>query len=279
MPIIVLDGLNDSRIEPFQHVGAPSELVRRGLFVAEGRLVVERLIGLSLGSTRYVIESLLLSDTAFSALRPAVDRVSEVPTYVCPAGAFTQLAGLNLHRGCLALARRPPHAEVDEVIRGARLVVVLEAIGNPDNIGGIFRNAAAFGVDAVLLSPGCADPLYRKAIRTSMGAVLGVPYTTVADWPAGLDSLSRKGFTLLALTPRLPSLSLDDWVSGVTTTGAPVALLMGAEGAGLTSLAQEQANVRIRIPTTDAVDSLNVAVACGIVLSRLRPSARLRPSV
>jgi tRNA G18 (ribose-2'-O)-methylase SpoU len=196
-----------------------------------------------------------------------------VPVYVCDAADFRGLAGYDVHRGCLALAARPAPSSADAVVRDARLVVVLEGVTNPDNVGGVFRNAAAFGADAVLLDAASCDPLYRKAIRTSMGAVLSVPFSRIADWPDGLADVKATGFTIVALTPRQPSATLDEFAQ----SGRParVALLVGTEGEGLSDEALMAADERVRIPITGAVDSLNLAVATGIVLARLSQMSSL----
>jgi len=273
MPVIAIDSLDDSRVAAYHSVDDPVLVRRRGLFVAEGRLVVERLIAQTVASGQYAIESLLVSDAGLAGLEPQLHRLADVPTYVCRAAAFKHLTGLHFHRGCLALVRRPAERSVAAVTDEARTVVVLEAIGNPDNIGGIFRNAAAFGADAVLLSPGCADPLYRKAIRTSMAATLRVPFATLLPWPDGLRDLQASGFAIVALTPSPPA----DALAVAFADGrrpARTALLLGAEGPGLTVNALAHADFRVRIPMTDAVDSLNVAVASGIALSRLTPIGR-----
>jgi tRNA G18 (ribose-2'-O)-methylase SpoU len=175
-----------------------------------------------------------------------------------------------VHRGCLALVHRPPSVPIDEVISRARTLVVLEAVSNADNVGGVFRNAAAFGADGVLLSPTCCDPLYRKAIRTSMGAALRVPFARAdgEDWPGVLTRVRAAGFTVVALTPREPSETLDAFTA--RPRPGRVALIVGTEGAGLTTAAESTADYRVRIPIGDEVDSLNVAVAAGIALYRLQ---------
>ena len=147
------------------------------------------------------------------------------------------------------------------------VVLVLEGVSNADNVGGVFRNAAAFGVRGVLLSPTCCDPLYRKAIRTSMGAVLRVPFARLDDWPAGLTPMRGAGFTIAALTPRAPSETLDAFAA--RPRPERLALLVGTEGAGLTLAAESAADHRVRIPIDERVDSLNVAVAVGIALYAL----------
>jgi tRNA G18 (ribose-2'-O)-methylase SpoU len=238
--------------------------------VAEGRLVVRRL----LEARRFNVRSLLVSEAAAIELEPIARRLcADVPIYVCPVALFRELTGFNLHRGCLALAERPRALSLDEVVGRADRVVVLEGVANPDNIGGVFRNAAAFGVDGLVLSPTCSDPLYRKAIRTSMGASLQVPFSVADDWPAGLSAIASHGFTIVALTPREPSERLEAAASG--WSDRRVAVLAGSEGDGLSEAALAVAHSRVRIPIRPEVDSLNLAVATGIVLSRLTPLRRL----
>jgi tRNA G18 (ribose-2'-O)-methylase SpoU len=152
------------------------------------------------------------------------------------------------------------------------VVVVLEGVTNADNVGGVFRNAAAFAADAVLLSPTCCDPLYRKAIRTSMGATLRLPYARLDEWPHGLDALRDRGFTIAALTPRQEAATFADFAA--SHQGAKVALLVGTEGDGLTPAAAAAAHVLVRIPIAPAVDSLNLAVAVGIALHQLSALGR-----
>lgn len=263
MPVIPIESLADPRVAEYQALTDHARHRSRGLFIAEGRLVVERALALS----GYSVRSLLLSDSALVALGSVVERASDVTVYTCAASEFKQLAGLNLHRGCLALVERPADRSVVDVVRGARSVVVLEGVGNPDNMGGIFRNAAAFGVDAIVLAPGCVDPLYRKAIRTSMAAALMVSFAWSRTWPDDLGRLCDDGFSLFALTPHGPSETIDQ----LSAHQRPDrwALLLGSEGPGLTNGALAHARTRVRIPITDAMDSLNVAVACGIALARL----------
>ena len=242
----------------------------RGLFVAEGRLVVRRLID----EHRFGVRSLLLSDTARGDLEPWLARLDpEVPVYICAVDHFLDMPGLDIHRGCLALVQRPPASPLDDILRDARLVVALEDVANADNVGGVFRNVAAFGADAVLLSPSCCDPFYRKAIRTSMAATLRVPFVRIDAWPEGLSDLRARVFTLVALTPREPAQALDAFA--LDTRPDRLVLLVGAEGAGLSPAAERAAHVRVRIPVRPAVDSLNLAVASGIALSRLTRAADL----
>lgn len=268
--IVPIDDPLDQRLVRYAAVSDPRLARDHGLFVAEGRLVVERLIS----CRRFEVESVLVSPTALSAMSLLWAALPEhVPVFVLPADQFQRVAGINVHRGCLALARRGSSTSLEETLQASRRVLVLEGIGNADNVGGIFRNAAAFAVDAVVLGPGCCDPLYRKSIRTSMAATLVVPFTIADPWPEALASIRDRGFSILALTPRSSALTLEQVVQG----GVPQkwAMVLGAEGGGLTEAALAHADTPVRIPTSDAVDSLNVAVACGIALARLSAGATL----
>ena len=259
----VADG-HDPRLAPYRHLSDADLLRQHGLFVAEGRLVVERL----LADAGYQVESLLVNPASLIALGPALEaRALEASVFLCSNDVFTGMTGFNLHRGCLALVRRPPLVNWREAVAGTRLAVVMEGVTNADNVGGVFRNAAAFGAGAVLLSPTCCDPLYRKAIRTSMGTVLRVPFARLAPWPGAFAALRSEGFTIAALTPREPSITLETFAA--SHAACRVALLVGTEGPGLTNAAEESADLRVRIPTAAAVDSLNLAVATGIALSHL----------
>ncbi len=257
-----IDRLDDPRIATYARVGDPAWLREHGLFVAESRLVVRRLFE----SRRFEVDSLLVTPAALAALQDILP--AGVPAYVAEQPLLNSITGFNFHRGCLALARRPAPADVVSPFRGAHpaRLVALEGIGNPDNIGGIFRAAAAFGVDAVLLDPASGDPLYRKAIRTSMGTALQIPFARLEPWPEGLDSLKRDGFRVIALTPRADARQLDDVVHDISPRWV---LLAGAEGPGLSEAALAVADIHVRIPIAETVDSLNVTVAVGIALSRL----------
>jgi tRNA G18 (ribose-2'-O)-methylase SpoU len=264
MPIIHLDTPDDPRAAEYRELPTPGATRARGLFVAEGRLVVQRLIE----ERRHRVRSLLLSPAALQALERTLEQLdASVPVYVCAVRQFVDVTGFNIHRGCLALAERPAMLTPVEAVQRAPLVVVLEGVANADNVGGVFRSAAAFGAGAVLLGPGCCDPLYRKAIRTSMAAALRIPFALIDDWPNGLSALTAMGYCLLALTPREPAVALDEFASRPRPDR--VALLLGAEGSGLTPAAEAFAGCRVRIPISTAVDSLNLSVAAGIALARL----------
>jgi tRNA G18 (ribose-2'-O)-methylase SpoU len=263
--VVIIDGIDDPRIAEYRDIADHDRLLAQGLFVGEGRLVVERLI-----DDRVPIRSLLLNRAAFTALEPRLTDLSrETQTFICATEDFEGLTGYPIHRGCLALAERPAPRLLDDVLTRARSLVLLENVGNADNVGGVFRNAAAFGAGAIVLSHGCADPLYRKAIRTSMAATLRVPFSVVpfADlWTAALSRVRVAGFQLVALTLRPDAVDLETWVAG--RDGERVALLLGTEGAGLNAESEALADVAVRIPIRSGVDSLNVSVAAGIALYR-----------
>ncbi|HEY3043641.1 MAG TPA: RNA methyltransferase [Vicinamibacterales bacterium] len=264
MPFDRIDSADDPRVADYRGVSEPELLRSRDLFVAEGRMVVTRLIE----DGRWILRSVLVSAAARQDLEQTLAVVAaRVPIFVCEAADFLGITGHDIHRGCLALVERPPALPLEAALTGARLVVVLEGVSNADNVGGVFRNAAAFGADVVMLGPTCCDPLYRKAIRTSMGAILRVPFVQLREWPAALPRLRAAGFRLVALTPREPSEPLDTFAS--RPRAAKLALLVGAEGQGLTPAIESAADDRVRIPMARGVDSLNLAVATGIALEHL----------
>jgi tRNA G18 (ribose-2'-O)-methylase SpoU len=385
MPIIRIDDAADPRIADYRNVPDPVLLRRRGLFVAENRLVVRPL----LASARFRALSVLVTDAAYAALRDDLAPFEPtLPIYVCAKSLMEPVSGYNIHRGCLALGVRPDPQSVSDLLaalgharrasersgamgpqapqrgcragdpaqertsltgcrgprhsnnersgamgpqapqRGCRAgdpaqertslagcrgprhsnrLVVLEGITNADNVGAVFRNARAFGADGIVVGPGCCDPLYRKAIRVSIGATLEVPYacvgppgfspvathvgppgfspvathvgppgfSPVADrgappataWPADLLELERAGFTVVALTPAGDAVDLDTFASGPLPD--KIALLVGNEGEGLSAGAQGASDVRVRIVMAPGVDSLNVSTATGIALYRM----------
>lgn len=264
--IIPISDLRDRRLDDYRNIPDPELLRARGIFMAEGRHVVRRL----LQSQRFTTRSLLLTPAAHEGLADVVERSTDIPVYVVSQEAMNEIAGFNIHRGCLAIGVRPAQTAWDEVVRDALLVVVLEGVSNADNVGGIFRSAAAFGAGAVLLGPACTDPLYRKAIRTSMGAALRVPFAVLRDWPGDLARLRRAGFHLVALTPDSSAVPLGELDAAKRSpANARTALLVGHEGDGLSGDAIAAADVRARIPMVAGVDSLNVATAASIALYEL----------
>jgi tRNA G18 (ribose-2'-O)-methylase SpoU len=251
----------DSRLDPYRHVGDPAWLRQHALFVAEGRLVVERLIA----TRRYALESILVTPTAFAALEPILAS-ADAEVLVCSPARLEQVTGFNFHRGCLALARRAPAGDERWIDRD-QVLLVLDGIGNPDNVGSLFRTAAALGAGGLLVTETSADPLYRKAVRTSMGAVLLLPWSTVPTVTAGIVQLRQHGYRVIALTPRPDAVDIETLASRQPRR---VALLLGSEGEGLTPETLAAADDRVRIRQAAGVDSLNVTVAAGIALHALR---------
>lgn len=261
MPTLPIDEIDDPRIADYRNVPDRDLLARRRLFVAEGRLVVRRLLTASPLRT----QSVMVTETARASLSDVLPGDSPLPIYVVSQAMMNGVTGFNMHRGCLAIGERPAAADWHALAAGARRLVVLERIGDADNIGAIFRSAAAFGVSAVLLGPDCADPLYRKAIRTSMAATLTLPFATIEPWPDGLRTLRDQGCSTIALTPAPGAVPLRD-VASCTLTRASWAIVLGHEGDGLTAGALDGCEYRARIPMTSSVDSLNVATAAAIAL-------------
>jgi tRNA G18 (ribose-2'-O)-methylase SpoU len=264
--IATVDSEDDPRLAPYARVGDAAWLRRQGLFVAEGRLIVERLIE----AGGIAIESVLVTPAARGAIGGRLGAI-DAPVLVCSQAILDGVTGFNFHRGCLALARRPAPIAMDH-FADRPLILALEGVGNPDNVGGLFRTAAAFEAGGILVSPSTADPLYRKSVRTSMGAVLQVPWTIAEPWPESLSTLRARGHRVVALTPHQDAMSIDRFAAEGHRN---VVLLLGAEGPGLTEAALASAADRVRIPIAPAVDSLNVTVAAGIALHALTRNGRL----
>ena len=258
--IVPVAGAQDPRLGDYAHVGDPDWLRARGWFVAEGRFLLQRLVD----SPRFTIRSVVLTPAALQSFGSTV--ATEAPVYVASPEVLNEITGFDFHRGCLALAHRPPEESSSARFSEARLLLAIEGVANPDNIGGLFRVAAAFGAGGVLLDPASGDPFYRKAVRTSMGAVLTTPFERVTAWPTRLDDLKRIGFTVVALTPASEAQPLEEFAGA---GHASLVVLVGAEGSGLSQAASQAADARVRIPISGDVDSLNVVVAAGIALSRL----------
>ncbi|MCW2726290.1 MAG: hypothetical protein JWN35_3211 [Frankiales bacterium] len=226
-----------------------------GFFLAEGQLVMRRaaLIGC-------VPRSLLLAPNRRDGLLPELAAL-DCPTYIASPEVLHAVTGFHVHRGALASFFRPPQRSAAGVLATARRVLVLEQVNSPTNLGAIFRSAAGLGIDAVLLSPTSCDPLYRRAVRVSMGEVFAVPYAYLDPWPAALDTVREAGFRILALTPAADAIRLEDVRLADDDRAA---LLLGAEGPGLTADAMAASDLRVRIPMAAGVDSLNVAAAAAV---------------
>jgi len=224
-----------------------------GLFIAEGEKVIRRAI-----AAGYPVRSLLVAGDKLATIA-AVAGDCPAPLYVLPPATARQLTGYQVHRGALASMERLPLPSPEVVLAGARRVVILEDIVDHANVGAVFRCAAALGFDAVLLAPRCADPLYRRAVKVSMGAVFVLPYARLADWRDGLAQLRAAGFRLLALTP-------DPAARPIGELRLPdrLGLLVGGEGFGLSPRWRAAADEAVRIPMSRGVDSLNVASAAAI---------------
>ncbi len=254
-----IDDPSDPRLDDFRDLSAadrrPDRPGGRGLVIAEGVLVVRRLL-----DSPYPVRSLLGVPRRLAELAPDTAGLA-VPAYATDADTMAAVVGFHLNRGVLAVADRASPPDLGTLLRTARLLAVLEGVNDHENLGALFRNAAALGVDAVLLGPRCADPLYRRSVRVSMGHVLRVPFVELAGpWPAALDRLRDAGLRIAALTPAPDAVPLSRSAAATDR----VALLLGAEGPGLSAEALAAADLRIRIPMAPGVDSLNVATAAAV---------------
>ena len=258
--IEVFIGLRDADLRRRREAGGGD---RAGIFIAEGDVVVERAL-----RAGYVLRSLLVDATRTN---PLPDSVPDVAVYAAGPALVRKITGMAMHRGCLASFDRRPVPSAAEVLTGVTRVVVLENINNPTTLGVIARSAVGLGAEALILDPSCCDPLYRRASRVAMGEVFGLPYAYTARFPDGLDVVTDAGFSLLALTPDPTAEPIDDLVFA---PDEKVALVLGAEGPGLTTETMDRVGRRVRIPIHGGVDSLNVAAAAAIacyVLGRGRP--------
>lgn len=259
---------DDPRLAVYRKVRDP-ELVRRAhRFLAEGRLLVRAL----LAAPGYVIESVLVTPTARAGLADALAAHPGLTVLEATPAVLEAVCGIHFHQGCLAAAWRPAPSTAGGLLArvpGSGPLVVLERISNPDNVGAIFRSARALGAAGVVLSRSCASPLYRKALRASMGAALTLPFAHDAEaLEASWDTVEAAGVVMVALTPSADALALPDWLASRDPTRR-VALVLGAEGEGLSGTALERAHVRVRIPMRPGPDSINVAAAAAIALYAL----------
>lgn len=258
--VIEIDDPADPRLTDFRDLtDADVRPDRRGVVIAEGVNVVERLAGSS-----YPVRAVVGVRSRIEALTPALSAL-DVPVYVMDKWILSSLVGFRVTRGMVASADRIAPPPLDALLSGARRVAVLESLNDFENLGSIFRNAAAFGLDAVLLDERCADPLYRRSIRVSMGHALRIPFAVLPDpWPQSLERLRAHGLRVLAMTPRPSALRLRD-----VPPPNRWAVLLGAEGPGLTDGALAHADELVRIPMSGGVDSLNVATAGAVAFAHL----------
>jgi len=263
MPVIEITDLADPRLADFAHRtdvalknGSRTE---HGLYIAESALVLERAI-----RSGHVPRSVLALggtvDEAVALVGP------DVPVFSGPGELLAELTGYILHRGLIASMHRPQLPAVADLIADAKRIVVLENVSDPTNVGAIFRSVAAIGADAVLVTPRCSDPYYRRAIRVSMGTVLQVPWTRVGDWNQTRELLAASGFHIAALALTPDAVSLKDFA---LTAPERVALVLGAEGEGLTPEAIAAADTVVQIPMAHGIDSLNVAATAAVAMFAL----------
>lgn len=266
MPVVEISDLSDPRLADFAH-RTDVDLRRargteHGIYLAESLLVLER--ALRAGHSPRAVLSLGGSvDDVLALLGPRAERV---PVFSGPGELLAELTGYLLHRGVVASLDRPPLPDVAELVRAARRIVVVENVVDPTNVGAIFRSVAGIGADAVLVTPRCADPFYRRAIRVSMGTVLQVPWSRAPGWDGLAPLLRDAGFEVAALALTPDAVAIRDYA-----VRAPerVALVLGTEGEGLTAEALAASDVRVQIPMRHGVDSLNVAAASAVALFAL----------
>jgi tRNA G18 (ribose-2'-O)-methylase SpoU len=274
--IEVLD-LDDPRLVDYQNLKDATLASRRGRFIVEGRGTLEVLLERS----AFRPDSILLSERTERSMAKRLDDLApECPIFVANQSLLDSIVGFPIHRGCLAACQRP--GATDPLAMASRLLaeeraprlVMLEGIRNLDNVGGIFRNSMALGGHGVILCAESCDPLYRKAIRTSMGGTLCLPFARASNWPGILGELRELGYEILAMDPGEHSVGLN-LLSADSDFGKerPIALLLGTEGEGLSQMALEGSDRLVRIEMETGVDSLNVSVALGIALHALRPGS------
>lgn len=242
----------------------------RGLYMAESTNVIMRAV-----EAGHRPRSFLTAEKHLPALTPWIERATgaadggEVPVYVADEEALRAITGFHLHRGALAAMNRPELASACSIIEDASLVLILEGLVDHTNVGAIFRSAAALGADAVLVSPTCADPLYRRSVRVSMGTVFQVPWTRLTAWPGQIDELRQMGFTVASLALAEDGMTLPDFTASLDSSSR-VALVLGTEGDGLSRRTIEASDLAVRIPMFGGVDSLNVAAASAVAVYALR---------
>lgn len=265
--LLAIDDAGDLRVADLRRLNDAS--VRRpyerdhAIAVAEGDLVVRRAVEVG-ASFRCV----LVAETRVEALADVLDLV-DAPVYVADRRVVNEVVGFDLHRGVVASIDRPAERTVEDVVPApARRLLVVEGVNDPENLGSLFRTAAGLGADAVVLDPTCADPLYRRSLRVSMGHALALPWARARRWPEVLGQLRAEGWTLAAMTPA-GAVDLDD--VGLAGVGR-LAVLVGAEGPGLSPPTLATADVRVAIPMAAGVDSLNVATSAGVALWTARPA-------
>ena len=266
---------DDKRLADYVHLREVSlrKLLEEehGLFIAEGDKVIRRA-----ADAGYEPRSFLLAERWLDSLADVLARWPDVPVYVVTPELAEQVTGFHVHRGALASYRRKPAAELDALLAQVRhgRIAIFDDIVDHTNVGAGFRAAAAMGVDAVLITPGCADPLYRRSVKVSMGTVFQVPWTRLRGWPGDLQRLRDRGFVTAAFALTDDSISLDELVQRREKN---LALIFGTEGHGLKPSVLKAADLTVRIPMAGGVDSLNVAASAAVAFYATRPSAAGTP--
>jgi tRNA G18 (ribose-2'-O)-methylase SpoU len=238
-----------------------------GLYMAESSKVIERALRLGHRPRSFLMTERWLLDLS-ELIAGAEDQFGPIPVFVGAPGVVEGITGFNLHRGALAAMHRPVPVPLDELLAGARRIAVLEDIVDHTNVGSVMRNAAALGVDGVVISPRCADPLYRRSVRVSMGAAISLPHHRLQSWPGGLDLLKAAGFSLVALALNEDAMPLEAFEQALPTK---IAWMLGTEGTGLSQPAIETADFIVEIPMSRGIDSLNVAAASAVAFWASRP--------
>jgi tRNA G18 (ribose-2'-O)-methylase SpoU len=241
----------------------------QGLFIAEGEKVVRRAVEAGCRP-----RSFLMAERWLPGLADVFDASPDVPCYVVSEAVAERVTGFHVHRGALASLHRPNRLAVEQVTAGAHRIVVLEDVVDHANVGAILRSAAALGIEGALLSPRCADPLYRRSVKVAMGAVFSLPWARVPEWYDGLPQLSAAGFTTVALTPQPDALDLQAVADDLGS--ARVALVVGSEGPGLSDRWLAAADLKVRIPMAAGIDSLNVAAATAVACYALSGESAAR---
>jgi tRNA G18 (ribose-2'-O)-methylase SpoU len=258
--VIEIADLADPRLADYSHQTdvalKKARGTEHGLYIAESALVLERAL-----RAGHVPRSVLALGSAVDEARTLLG--DDVPIFSGPGDLLEELTGYILHRGLIAAMHRPPLPSVESLLEDARRVVILENVADPTNVGAIFRSVGAIGADAVLVTPRCSDPFYRRAIRVSMGTVLQVPWTRVGDWASTRRVLTASGFHLVAMALSPDAVGLRDFAANAPEK---LALVLGAEGDGLTAEALEAADTIVQIPMAHGIDSLNVAAASAVAM-------------
>ncbi|MDQ4500995.1 RNA methyltransferase [Sinomonas sp. ASV322] len=269
MSIVHIDSADDPRVADYTHLTdvhlrklrEPSE----GLYIAESSRVLRRAL-----AAGHRPRSFFLAEKWLEGLADVLAAHPEVPAFVGSPGLLEEITGFHLHRGAMAAMHRPAPVPVEELLAGARRVAILEDIVDHTNVGAIFRSAAALGIDAVLVTPRCGDPLYRRSIRVSMGTVFQVPWARLPEggWPEGIDELRDLGFVVAAMELTDDAVDLDELgARGLDR----LALVLGTEGAGILPETLDAVDLAVKIPMRGGVDSLNVAAASAVAFWELRP--------